>query len=112
RLLRMLWRTPEQERMQQAITSLLTFAESQEQVVARVLEPSAAIVGARAIAIRNAEGRIVGRWNVPQDVQDEDELPLLWPNARIVRVEIAGGGEIAVWTSPFAPVFGDEELSI
>jgi len=112
RLLRMFWRTPEQARMQEAVASLLTFAESQAQVVARVLEPSAAIVGARAIAIRNAERQVVGRWNVAADVWDTDDLPVLWPDARIVRVPIAGGGEIAVWTSPFAPVFGDEELSI
>ena len=56
---------PEQARLQQAIASLLTFAESQEEVASRVLEPAAAIVGARAIAIRNAEGRVVAAWNVP-----------------------------------------------
>ena len=55
-LLRVVWRGPEQERMQQAIASLLTFAETQEEVAARVVEPAAAIVGARAIAIANAEG--------------------------------------------------------
>ena len=57
-ILRILWRAPEQARVQQAIASLLTFAESQEEVASRVLEPAAAIVGARAIAIRNAEGPI------------------------------------------------------
>ncbi len=64
-VLRILWRTPEQARMQQAIASLLTFAETQEEVAARVLEPAAAIVGARAIAIGNAEGKYVASWNVP-----------------------------------------------
>ena len=109
--LRLLWRRPEQERAQQAIASLLTFAESQEEVVSRVLEPSAGIVGARAVAIRNADGDVVGAWNVPADA-DTDELPVLWPDARIVEIEIPGGSGMTVWTSPFAPVFGDEEMRI
>jgi hypothetical protein len=61
RVFRMLWHGAEQERVQQAITRLLTFAKSQEEIAGRVLEPAAAIVGARAIAIRNAAGRALGR---------------------------------------------------
>ena len=110
-VLRLLWRRPEQERVQQAITSLLSFAESQEEVASRVLEPGAAIVGARAMAIRNAEGAVVGAWNVPSDV-DTAAIPVMWPGARVVTVELQGGGSLVVWTSPFAPVFGDEELRL
>ena len=72
-LLRLLWRAPEQARLQDAIAGLLSFAESQEEVAARVLEPAAAIVGARALAIRNAEGRIVAAWNVPADTWESLE---------------------------------------
>ena len=57
RILRMWWRLPEQTRLQQAMATLLAFAESEEEVAQRVLEPAAAIVGASAMAIRNAEGR-------------------------------------------------------
>jgi signal transduction histidine kinase len=110
--LRMVWRLPEQARMQEAITSLLTFAQSQRELVARVLEPTATIVGARAIAISNAEGEIVGRWNLPDGDWEPVEPPQLWPDARIVDVEVAGGGRMLVWTSPYAPVFGDEELRL
>jgi len=110
-VLRLLWRRPEQERMQQAIASLLTFAASQEEVASRVLEPGAAIVGARAMAIRNAEGSVVGAWNVPSDV-DTAAIPVMWPAARVVTVELQGGGSLVVWTSPYAPVFGDEELRL
>ena len=110
-VLRLLWRRPEQERVQQAMASLLTFAESQEEVASRVLEPGAAIVGARAMAIRNAEGAVVGAWNVPSDV-DTAAIPVMWPGARVVTVELQGGGSLVVWTSPFAPVFGDEELRL
>ena len=110
-VLRLLWRRPEQERVQEAIASLLTFAESQEEVASRVLEPGAAIVGARAMAIRNAEGTVVGAWNVPSDV-DTAAIPVMWPGARVVTVELHGGGSLVVWTTPYAPVFGDEELRL
>ena len=114
-ILRILWRAPEQTRMQQAITSLLAFATTQEEVAARVLEPAAAIVGARAIAIGNAEGRFVASWNVPDAVQSElghGEPPALWDDTRVVKVAVVGGSTIIVWTSPYAPFFGEEELRL
>ena len=114
-LLRIGWRKPEQARLQQAIASLLTFAESQEEVASRVLEPAAAIVGARAIAIRNAEGRVVAAWNVPHDawtdLERKRQPPALWEDAEIVDLEVPGGS-LVVWTSPYAPFFGDEELAV
>jgi signal transduction histidine kinase len=114
-LLRVLWRAPEQARLQDAMAGLLSFAESQEEVAARVLEPAAAIVGARALAIRNAEGRIVAAWNVPADTWESLErgsMPI--PPARtgqVIDLEVPGGSLI-VWTSPYAPFFGDEELRL
>ena len=111
-VLRILWRAPEQTRMQQAIASLLAFATSQEEVAGRVLEPAAAIVGARAIAIGNAEGRFVASWNVPDEVKSilgHDETPTLWDDARVVTVAVPDGSTIIVWTSPYAPFFGEEE---
>ena len=114
-LLRILWRAPEQTRMQQAIASLLAFASTQEEVAERVLEPAAAIVGARAIAIGNAEGRFVASWNVPADVQPRlghERPPTLWEDARVVEVAVEGGSTIIVWTSPYAPFFGEEELRL
>jgi len=101
-LLRIAWRRTEQERVQQAIQRLLTFAESQEEVAGRVLEPTAAIVGARALSIRNAEGQLVASWNA-----DGGETP----DAEAVDVEFEGG-RLTAWTSPYAPFFGDEELSL
>jgi len=101
-LVRMAWRRTEQERVQQAVLQLLTFATSQEEVAGRVLEPSAAIVGARALAIRNADGRIVASWNMPS------EGP---PDAEVIDIGFPGGSLVA-WTSPYAPFFGDEELML
>lgn len=102
-ILRIAWRAPEQERLQTAIESLLTFADSPEELAGRVLEPAAAIVGARAAIIRDADGRTLAEWTAPGDAQPvETEL-----------YEAAfHGGSIGVWTSPYAPFFGDEELAL
>jgi signal transduction histidine kinase len=97
-----LWRAPETERFQEAMARLLTFAESQEEVAARVLEPAAQMVGARAATIRNAEGKVVGSWNVAGESDDDSEY---------VEVE-APGATIAVWTTPYAPFFGEDELQL
>jgi signal transduction histidine kinase len=114
-LIRLWWRTPETARLQEAIGSLVAFAESQEEVASRVLGPAAAIVGARAIAIRNADGKMVAAWNVPDDASASldrgQEVPKLWPDAEIVDLEVPGGS-LVVWTSPYAPFFGDEELAL
>ena len=115
RLVRALWRRAEQERVQQAVLQLLTFAESQEEVAGRVLEPAAAIVGARALAIRNAEGRIVAAWNVPdgerRTLEEREEPPRLWEDAEVLDIDFPCG-RLIVWTSPYAPFFGDEELAL
>ena len=101
-VVRVLWRAPETERFQQAMTSLLTFAESQEEVANRVLQPAAQMVGARAAAVRNAEGKLVGSWNAGPHDADAAE-----------RVEVeAPGATMIVWTTPYAPFFGDEELNL
>jgi signal transduction histidine kinase len=91
--------------MQQAIASLLMFAKTQAEVASRVLEPAAAIVGARAIAIRNAEGRVVGSWG---EVPDGSDPP---SDAQPIDLDVPGGS-LVVWTSPYAPFFGDEELAL
>ena len=83
--------------------------------VGAVLGPAAAIVGARAIAVRNEEGAVVGSWNVPGEALDEigpDETPRsAWPDAQVVELDVPGGS-MAVWTSPYAPFFGLEELDL
>ena len=108
-VLRVGWRRPEQARLQQAIASLLAFAESQEEVASRVLEPAAAIVGARAIAIRNADGTVIGAWNAPDGAWRSKASRR--PDAELVEIDVPGGS-LVLWTSPYAPFFGDEELAL
>jgi signal transduction histidine kinase len=114
-VMRIWWRAPEQRRLQEAIASLLAFAESQQEVASRVLEPAAAIVGAHAIAIRNAEGVVVGAWNVPADLWDglqRGAAPIASTSeGDLVDLEVPGGS-LVVWTSRYAPFFGDEELRL
>jgi signal transduction histidine kinase len=98
-LLRMLWRRPEQERLQSAVSGLMG-ATSQEEVAAQVLPPMARIVGAHALVLRGAEGRVVGaHGNVSQAEEHGDSM---------FRFAIPDGS-LTVWTSPYAPFFGREE---
>jgi signal transduction histidine kinase len=99
RLVRMWWRRPEQQRAQVAIGELMTLATTQEQVAARVLEPITQIVGARAIAVRNEKGETVGAHGEPAG--DAAPLELAFP-----------GGSVSVWTSPYAPFFGEDEVAL
>jgi signal transduction histidine kinase len=95
-ILRLVWRRPEQRPLQQAIAGLMG-ATTAEEVAERVLQPMARIVGARAIALWDAEGRLVGNVGDPGD-EDEEALDLEIDSNRL-----------RVWQSPYAPYFGDEE---
>ena len=58
-VLRVLWRRPEQERLQFGIAGLMG-ATSQEEVADQVLPSMARIVGARALVLHGADGQVVG----------------------------------------------------
>jgi signal transduction histidine kinase len=97
--LRLLWRRPEQVRMQEAISGLMT-ATSEQEVAARVLPPMASMVGARGIALDAGDGTRIASYGAV-DESDGDvaqwELPF---------------GRLTVRTSTFAPFFGDEERKL
>lgn len=101
-VLRLLWRRPEQARTQAAIMGLMT-ASSEADVVARVAEPMARTVGARAIAIYDTDDRVIGSFGLErgEPVDAQDVSTLAFPFGRLV-----------VWTTAFAPYFGDEELKL
>lgn len=105
-VVRLLWRRPEQQRLQDAIRDLVTLAKSQREIAERVLAPMAAIVGARGIALHNEQGEVVGchgAADAPEELERE--------GARAVEFAIPRG-RLKVWTSPYAPFFGNEELRI
>ena len=95
-ILRLMWRRPEQRSLQQAIAGLMR-ATTAKEVAERVLEPMSRIVGARAIALWDAEGHLVGSVGDPGD-GDEEALDLEIDSNRL-----------RVWQSRYAPYFGDEE---
>ena len=99
RLVRLAWRLPEQQRVQEAIGGLITLAQDEQEIAARVLEPMADIVGARAVAIYNSRGALVGSYGAPDD---SDPIAVAMPD----------GGRVCAWTTPYAPYFGSEELAL
>ena len=93
------WRAPEQQRLQEAIRGLMTLATTRAEVAQRVLGPVAALVGARAACIFDADGNVLAQQWVPEQTVGVEP----------VRVE-EPGVVLHVWTSPYAPFFGEDEL--
>jgi signal transduction histidine kinase len=106
-IVRLIWRRPTQARVQDAIRDLMTLATSQEEVAQRVVGPMAEIVGARAVLIRNQDGRQVGSCGLP----DDEARPLEHVDHQMFEIEIPSGS-LTVWTSPYAPFFGNDELRV
>lgn len=102
-LIRLWWRVPEQSRVQDALETMLAFAATPQELVARVLEPAASLVGAHALAIYDTEGAVIGSW--AGDTANTD--------ASLEPMEIdLPHGKLVVSTSPYAPFFGEEELKL
>ena len=98
-VLRMTWRRQEQGELQRAISSLMEVAASEHEVAERVLGPTARIVGARGVEIRSHAGDVLGKHG---ETGDEASAELI----------AMPSGSLQVWTSPYAPFFGDEELRL
>ena len=96
-VVRSYWRVPAQREVSRAIRELMTLATTREEVAARVLPSIAAIVGARAAAVVDAEGRTVASQGATIGA------PL--------HVD-AQGASLLMWTSPYAPYFGADELQL
>jgi signal transduction histidine kinase len=99
KFVRFSWRASEQQRLQEAIRGLMTLATTRTEVAQRVLGPVAALVGARAACIYDGDGNILAQQLVPEETGGIDP----------VRVE-EPGVVLHVWTSPYAPFFGEDEL--
>ena len=97
--LRHYWRSPAQRELEQAIRQLLTVATTREEAANRVLPSTVAIVGAHAAQVLDADGNVVA---------SEGEPP---PGQSPLRID-ASGASLVVWTSPYAPFFGEDELRL
>ena len=98
-VVRAYWRAPAQRRLQSATRELMTLATTREEVGRRVIPAIVAIVGARAAVIQDDGGRTVAAHGTPP----AGEEPM--------RVD-APGASLLVWSSPYAPYFGDDELRL
>ena len=98
-IVRASWRAPEQQRLQEAIRGLMTLATTRNEVAQRVLGPVAALVGARAACIFDADGNVLAQQWVPDETEGVDPVIVEEP-----------GVVLHVWTSPYAPFFGEDEL--
>jgi len=97
-LLRLQWRLAEQQRLQEAIRGLMTLATTRREVAERVLGPVSALVGADAAAIRDGEGTVLASRG---DTSTGEPFEVT-----------ADGATLLVWTSRYAPFFGDEERRV
>ena len=109
--LRLVWRRPETIETQAAISRLMT-ATSEADVAREVLPPMARMVGARAVALRDAGGRVIGTHGASAEMlADADAAALRDRHERVVVLDVPSGS-LVVWTNPYAPFFGREELAL
>jgi signal transduction histidine kinase len=112
-ILRASWRSAEQARLQEAIRGLMTLATTPSEVAARVVAPTAAIVGARGAAVLDGGGNVVASEALAPTTLGDIEAgrpPTAPTGTEVVRVD-QPGASLLVWTSPYAPFFGEEELA-
>jgi PAS domain S-box-containing protein len=99
--LRILWRKQEEQTLQEAIQALVA-ASSVDEVTAALLPSVTEIVGGRAAELMDDSGESIAEYKL-SDAATEGSEP--------VRIS-APFGSIIVWTSPFTPFFGREELEM
>jgi signal transduction histidine kinase len=109
-LLRMLWRRPEQRRVQDAIRQLMARVVSEREVAERVLPPMAEIVGAHAIAFVDHSGGLLHGHNLSV-AQEAEVLSREGRMRDVISIDV-GQEELLIWPNPYAPFFGDEELRL
>jgi signal transduction histidine kinase len=104
-LLRIAWRRPEQNRLAEAVSGLMA-ATTEHEVAERVLPAMANIFGARAVALVDEAGSLI-------DAHGVDPVAFAAASERGEAMEVAvPRGSLRVWTTPYAPFFGDEELRL
>ncbi len=110
-LVRMAWRRPELDRLQTAVRELITLAATPEEVATRVVGPTADIVGAQAVAVRDGDGHVLATQNVGPETLAALVAGTTPEGREVVHVE-ARGASLVVWSSPYAPYFGADELQL
>ncbi|MBD0291596.1 MAG: hypothetical protein ICV74_10105 [Thermoleophilia bacterium] len=103
-MLRIAWRRREQARFQDAITRLMR-ATTEDEVARDVAPALAGMMGARAVALRDEGGRLIGSCGDVEAAERDAS------QGEAIDLEVPGGS-VRVWTSRYAPFFGAEELQL
>ena len=107
-VVRLAWRREEQKQAQLVVAELIAAVEP-EDVLERALPMMARLVGARAIALLGERDEMIGSYGIDGDARLDLTAGL--ERGAAIRVEIPQGA-IVVWTSPYAPFFGRDELAL
>ncbi|MDQ3974446.1 MAG: ATP-binding protein, partial [Actinomycetota bacterium] len=111
RALRLSWRRAEVQHLQHATMAVLR-ADTVDQVARELLPPTARIVGGAGAALVDINGLVVtAHGQVPEVGTDLAPAGAAGP-AREVLPLGEGRGELVVWTSPYSPFFGREEIDL
>jgi signal transduction histidine kinase/CheY-like chemotaxis protein len=94
-----LWRRGEQVAWEQTMRELFQ-AQTQAEVADVVLPRTASIVGALGAAFVDPDGNVLTQYGITGD-----------PDARNVHKVSMAAGTMLIWTSPYTPLFGRDELS-
>jgi signal transduction histidine kinase len=105
-LVRLIWRRPEQERLQEALRDLVSLATSQREVAERVVGPMAEIVGAETVTIRDDDGEVIAVHNTPRRRANNRS-----GSGESFLIDMPTG-TLTVCASPYAPFFGSDELRV
>jgi signal transduction histidine kinase len=104
-ILRDVWREAERDRMRLATAGLMG-ATTPEDVAAQVLPHVTPLVGARASALRLADGEWVGSHRATDEMLQAVDAG---DASEVVRLDLPGG-ELVVWPTRYTPYFGASEL--
>ncbi len=114
-LVKAVWRRSEEEAVRQGLGSLIA-ATSIEEVHRHLLQHVAAMLGAGATAIVDAEGRELARHVACIEEADSAAIPGsarleqgMDPLGRESLTFPLAAGSLRVWSSPYTPFFGSEE---
>lgn len=127
KILRVLWRTPEQETMREGIAELLTITDA-EQLKEQLLPQMAQLVSARGIAFVDKNGQIIALYGVSdEDAQEAAQRFATAESRENKRAILAAGraandnpilpmdfdfGTLLIWINPYMPFFGPEEFEL
>lgn len=104
--IRRLWRRPDEERLNLALTELIR-ATSAPDVCDRILPHVLGISAARAAAVLHADGHVVGSLGIdPKDV-----FTSLGNHSPVFRLD-ADAYSIVIWLGPYVQFFGRDETEL